>query len=67
MSSNGRLKLLLYKHVSLLRVSLSHMYIGAHVCVYSLQMAGKGIEELEALRATLQPKDGIYMLCKPRV
>ncbi|CAK0787756.1 hypothetical protein CVIRNUC_010978 [Coccomyxa viridis] len=30
------------------------------------QMAGKGIEELEVLRATLQPKDGIYMLCKPR-
>ena len=41
--------------------------MGAHVGECSLQMAGKGIEELEALRATLQPKDGIYMLCEPRV
>ena len=43
------------------------MSMATHACECSLQMAGKGIEELEALRATLQPKDGIYMLCKPRI
>lgn len=31
-----------------------------------LQTAGKAISELEVLKVTLQPKDGIMMLCKPR-
>lgn len=31
-----------------------------------LQTAGKDISELEVLKVTLQPKDGIMMLCKPR-
>ena len=31
-----------------------------------LQTAGKSLEELEVLKATLQPHDGIYMLCKAR-
>ena len=31
-----------------------------------LQTAGKSLEELEVLKATLQPRDGIYMLCKAR-
>ena len=60
-------RLLLHKSAALLQVSvLNCMSMGAHGCECSLQMVGKGIEELEALRATLQPKDGIYMLCKPR-
>ena len=32
----------------------------------AVQTAGKDIAELEVLKATLQPRDGIYMLCKPR-
>lgn len=31
-----------------------------------VQTAGKSVEELEVLKATLQPRDGIYMLCKAR-
>ena len=31
-----------------------------------VQTAGKDIAELEVLKATLQPRSGIYMLCKPR-
>ena len=31
-----------------------------------VQTASKSIEELEVLKATLQPRDGIYMLCKAR-
>ena len=57
-----------YKRAPLLELPVRRsVSMGADVCACSLQMAGKGIEELEALRATLQPKDGIYMLCKPRV
>lgn len=31
-----------------------------------MQTAGRDITELEVLKVTLQPKDGIWMLCKPR-
>ena len=31
-----------------------------------VQTAGKELAELEVLKATLQPRNGIFMLCKPR-
>lgn len=31
-----------------------------------LQTADKDISQLEVVKVTLQPKDGIMMLCKPR-
>ena len=31
-----------------------------------LQTAEKDISQLEVIKGTLQPKDGIMMLCKPR-
>ena len=32
----------------------------------AVQTAGKSIDDLAVLKATLQPRNGIYMMCKPR-
>lgn len=39
------------------------MLIGRLACV---QVAAKSIEELEAVRGTLQFRDGLHMFCTPR-
>ena len=45
---------------------LPHNILLLTPCFLMLQTAGKDISELEVLKVTLQPKDGIMMLCKPR-
>ena len=36
------------------------------ICCSHPQTADKDIGQLEVIKVTLQPKDGIMMLCKPR-
>ena len=48
-----------------LHMEMLEMHI-TEACSAWMQTASKDISQLEVVKVTLQPKDGIMMLCKPR-